>query len=261
MRTFGFRIWLTLHYSDTWADPGQQITPTTWQGITFNELKDSIYSYTKIVMDEISPEFIQIGNEINSGILHPTGNSTTNPFQFKTLLEAGIKAVRDQSSQTKIILHYAGIKDSDWFFDQLDTMDYDIIGLSYYPIWHGKNLDSIASAISSLATVHAKEIVLAETAYPFTLDYNDYTNNIIGLESQLILPEFPATAEGQLAFVERMKKMMLTEVNQGIGLCYWGAEFVAWKGPVASDGSAWENQAFFGFDNKLLPVSKAFKFN
>ena len=89
--------------------------------------------------------------------------------------------------------------------NQIKTIDYDIIGLSFYPLWHGKSLNGLKSTMHNLSLVHDKEIIIAETAYPFTLDWNDWTNNIVGLESQLILPDYPATSTGQKDFINAIK--------------------------------------------------------
>lgn len=253
LRDKGFKIWLTLHYSDTWADPGHQEIPLQWQGKGFPALKDSLYAYTEKVIRTISPEYIQIGNEINSGLLHPYGDISQNLEQFKELMKSGIAAVRKNSADTEIILHFAGIEGSDWFFDQVRRLDYDIIGISYYPVWHGKSLDHLHTHLNLLSETKGKKIVIAETAYPFTLSWNDWTNNIVGLEEQLILPEFPATANGQKAFIRALKQI-IQEIEKGVGFCYWGAELIAWKGNQAKDGSDWENQALFDFQNRSLPV-------
>jgi len=133
------------------------------------------------------------------------------------------------------------------------NLDYDIIGLSYYPIWHGKSMDELRQKMEYLSQTFKKEIVIAETAYPFTLDWNDWTHNIVGLEEQLILPEFPATPQGQKDFIGNIKTIT-QEVKGSIGFCYWGAELIAWKGKNAQDGSSWENQSLFDFNNKELPV-------
>jgi arabinogalactan endo-1,4-beta-galactosidase len=259
LKNLGFRIWLTLHYSDTWADPGQQQTPQQWTGIPFAQLIDSVQNYTEKVMEQMEPDFIQIGNEINSGFLHPSGNLSTNAQQFKDLMSAGIQAVRKSSSKTKIIIHYAGLSNSTWFFNQMTDLDYDIIGLSFYPIWHGKDLTSLKNTLQTLSQTHQKDILIAETAYPFTLEWNDWTNNIVGLNDQLILPKYPATPQGQKDFLADIKKIVLDEVEKGIGFCYWGAELIAWKGNQATNASPWENQAIFDFDNKALPVLEAFR--
>ena len=252
LKAQGFKIWLSLHYSDTWADPGQQQTPAAWQGLSLAILKDSLYNYTQQIVTQIQPEYIQIGNEINPGFLHPQGN-INNFANFYGLLETGIAAVRDHAPQTKIILHYAGIENATWFFNGLQALNYDIIGLSYYPLWHGKSLPEVKSKLAALSTAHNKPILIAETAYPFTLAWNDWTNNVVGLDTQLILPDYPATPIGQRDFVARLRSM-IEETPQGLGICYWGGEWIAWRGNQATNGSSWENQALFDFQNRALPA-------
>ncbi len=258
LQTIGFKTLLTLHYSDSWADPGQQKTPEQWQGLDISSLKDSVYVYTKKVIDELNPNFIQIGNEINTGFLHPFGHLNNNYEQFIELMQSGIAAVRENTNETKIIIHFAGIENSEWFFNQVKQLDYDIIGLSYYPIWHGKSLSNLKNKMQVLSETHQKKILIAETAYPFTLSWNDWTNNIVGLEDQLILPDFPASNEGQRQFIKNIKQL-IKELENGVGFCYWGAELISWKGNQASDASPWENQALFNFQNEALPILKEFK--
>ena len=155
-------------------------------------------------------------------------------------------------------MHFAGIDKSDWFFDQLKTVDYDYIGLSYYPIWHGKDLEKVKTALSELSKKHQKEILFAETAYPFTFDWNDFTNNIIG-NSEQILPQYPATLQGQQDFVSKIKELIISTEN-GKGICYWGGELISYNGNEATDGSPWENQALFDFKNKIVPAISSFQF-
>lgn len=253
----GFKTWLTVHYSDTWADPANQQMPSQWEGLSYTSLKDSVYNYTKKVVNQINPDYIQIGNEINSGFLHPIGK-INNQDNFLDLVKTGCLAVRQNSSNCKIILHYAGIQNSDSFFNIVKYVDYDIIGLSYYPIWHGKSITQLKQKIQELGKNYNKSILIAETAYPFTLDWNDWTNNVVGQNSQLILPDYPATNEGQKKFIHDIKSIM-REAENGIGFCYWGAELIAWKGNQATNASPWENQAIFDFNNKALPVLSEFK--
>ena len=137
LKNRGFKTWLTVHYSDTWADLGKQVTPARWQNLDFNALKDSMSAYTEMVVETMHPDYIQIGNEINNGFLHPLGNSN-NFNQFKELLDAGIQAVRNTDNDTKIMIHYAGYEGANLFFNKLNDLDFDIIGLSYYPWWHGR---------------------------------------------------------------------------------------------------------------------------
>ncbi|WP_340111202.1 glycoside hydrolase family 53 protein [Maribellus mangrovi] len=253
----GFKTWLTVHYSDTWADPGKQETPARWQNLDYPNLMDSMSAYTTKVVEEMSPDFIQIGNEINSGFMHPIGNSN-NFDQFKALLDAGIEAVRNTNSTTKIMLHYAGFNGASLFYNKLKDLDFDIIGLSYYPWWHGKDISKLESTMKQLSTSYDKDIIVAETSYPFTFEWNDWTNNIIGTEDQLILPDYPATSIGQQEFIRAIRTISWENVEHGLGFSYWGGEQIAWKGPEGTDASPWENLALFDFNNKALPVLNEF---
>ena len=142
--SLGLKVWIDLHYSDTWADPSHQEPPLAWQGISFDALNDSVYNFTKKVVSEIVPDFIQIGNEINPGFLLPEG-AISNKTQFLRLLSSGVKAVRDYSDSAKIIIHYAGIEEADWFFSTISQVDYDIIGISYYPVVLLRNIEVFLS--------------------------------------------------------------------------------------------------------------------
>lgn len=252
----GFRTWLSVHYSDAWADPAQQARPLRWQGLSFPALKDSVHAYTARVAAAMAPDYVQIGNEVNSGMLHPAGEIGSQPGQFRELLAAGLLAVREQAPACKSMVHFAGTEGADWFFGQVADLDFDMIGISYYPIWHGKDLDSLATALGDLAENHGREVVIAETAYPFTLSWADQTGNIVGEEGQLV-PGYPASPAGQKAFLERIRDIA-SETPGCLGFCYWAPEWVAFRGPQAADGSAWENQALFDFDGKALPAFSAF---
>lgn len=251
----GMKVWLSVHYSDTWADPGNQAKPAAWNGISFSQLKDSVAVYTKKIVTEIEPDYIQIGNEINSGFLFPEG-SLNNLSQLKTLLTAGTQAVRTNAPHCKIMLHCAGYDVADYFFSTFSSIDYDIMAISYYPIWHGKDLNQLKTVLSNLSSSKNKPVVIAEVAYPFTFGFNDFTNNIIGDNSQ-ILPAYPATSEGQKNFLLQVKTIV-NSIPRGIGFCYWGAEWISMYGPAATNGSSWENQALWGFDNKALPALAVF---
>ncbi|MFD1316718.1 glycoside hydrolase family 53 protein [Namhaeicola litoreus] len=257
IRSKGYQIWLTLHYSDTWADPGHQEKPKAWQNISYEQLKDSVREYTKKVVATLRPEIIQIGNEINNGFLFPDGNLHSNEIQCIELLQIASEAVRQTNAASKIMIHYAGHSGSNSFFQKMANVDYDFIGLSYYPIWHGKDLNTLAGRMNELSNSFGKQLLIAETAYPFTLGWNDYTNNIVGLESQIILPDFPPTGLGQANFFKALYTKIL-EVEDGIGICYWGGELVAFDGPTSQNGSPWENQALFDFTLKSLPILKEF---
>jgi len=250
-RTSGLKVWLSVHYSDTWADPGSQTIPEAWKNLDFNILKDSLYNYTARIVQEIKPDYIQTGNEINNGLMWPQGNRA-NIDKFTGLLKTCVKAVRDHEPESKIIIHYAGTDQAEDFFINLQELDYDIIGLSYYPLWHGKKLNLLDSTMNLLGQLFDKQLVIAETAYPFTLGWKDWTNNVTGLEEQLV-DGYPATPEGQKAFLTEIKRISTASENS-IGFAYWGGEWVSFRGPQATNGSPWENQAFYDFNLKALPV-------
>ncbi|MGB0978794.1 MAG: glycosyl hydrolase 53 family protein, partial [Croceimicrobium sp.] len=231
--------------------------PAAWNNLSLSTLQDSLYHYVYRVSRLLKPDIIQIGNEINAGFLWPYGDRWQQPASFKTLLDTAILAARAAHSSGEIMLHYAGINQGALdFFEDLAEFDFDIIGLSYYPIWHGKSLLELENTLDALSAKYRQSLMIAETAYPFTLDWNDWTNNIVGLEDQLI-PGFPASPAGQANFIKEIRRIV--EANpKGLGFGYWGGELVAWKGAQASDASPFENQALFNFNNRALPVQSVF---
>jgi arabinogalactan endo-1,4-beta-galactosidase len=161
----GMKVWLCVHYSDTWADPGAQAIPQAWANLTFNELKIAFVHYTSTIVNQIKPDIIQIGNEINNGFMWPQADLNSNENAFLELLANASEAIRTESPTTKIMLHYAGIGNgASWFFNKTQATDYDYIGLSYYPIWHGKNLEEVKSTINTLGQTHNKKVIIAETS-------------------------------------------------------------------------------------------------
>lgn len=257
VKSLGMKVWLTVHYSDTWADPGQQVKPTAWNNLSFSQLKNQFEQYTTQIVTQIRPDIFQIGNEINNGFVFPEGNLSNNESQFLDLLTSASNIIRTQSPSTKIMLHYAGIQGSSWFFSKTTAIDYDYIGLSYYPVWHGTDLNLLQQTLTSLGQTYSKKTLIAETSYPFTLGWDDWTNNVIGLMNQLH-PNYPATLDGQKNFLQQIKTTVQQTPN-GIGFCYWGAEWIAFRGSQASNGSSWENQALWDFDHKSVPAMDVYK--
>ncbi len=257
VKNMGMKVWLTVHYSDTWADPSNQATPAEWANYNLAQLKTSVQDYTTQILDEIQPAIIQIGNETNDGFMWPLGKLTTNENNYLQLVNAISGTIRTKAPSTKIMLHYAGFgSGAEWFFNKAAAVDYDYIGLSYYPVWHGADLNALKNSITTLGQAHNKKVLIAETAYPFTLNWNDWTNNIVGQDNQLV-PGYAASPQGQLAFVNAIRSIVETSAA-GAGFAYWGGDWIAFKGPQATDGSTFENQAFWDFDNKALPVLGAF---
>ncbi len=176
-------IILDLHYSDTWADPGHQYKPREWSNISYPELVNVVYNYTLSVLNTLyvnnaTPDMVQIGNEITCGFLWPDGrvcnvaNEEGQWRKFTDLLKAGIGGVKDSryGSRIKTIIHIdlgRGWDGAKWFFTKLKQygVDYDIIGVSYYPWWHG-NINELISIIRNLHHVFNKPVMVVETAYP-----------------------------------------------------------------------------------------------
>jgi len=264
----GMKVLLDFHYSDSWADPGKQEIPVAWKDITDIEvLKDSVYDYTRNVLESLDgkglmPEFIQVGNEINCGMLYtnaspafPACNACDGAWDnLGGVINSAIGAIREVSnaSATKpeVILHVADPQHVEWWFDNIigngKVTDFDIIGFSYYPIWHttiapGK----LEENVMNFNERYDRQVMILETAYPWTTDGTDNYNNIFG--GQAPLAGYPFTQEGQS---DMMKDLAQAMINAGgIGLVYWEP---AWISSGMKDlwgsGSAWENCTFFDFD-------------
>lgn len=253
----GLKLWLCIHYSDWWADPANQKTPAAWASLSENLLKDSLVNYTKTLVKDLQPDFIQTGNEINGGFCWELGR-IKNEGYFFGLLKAVNEAVKEEMPSCKRLIHIAGYDQADWFYGKALSyqVPYEWMALSYYPYWHGKDPENLQPALDGLFNKYRKGIVVAETAYPFTLSWNDWTNNVIGDSSQLS-PGYPASIQGQKDMLNRIVKAVNSSKG-GCGFCYWAPEWVAFYGPQASVGSGWENQALFDFSNKALPAWEAF---
>ncbi len=269
----GLKILLDFHYSDEWADPDTQTKPAAWESLSYTELQQAVHDYTYLVVHDLiaqgtPPAMVQIGNEIPAGMLWDDGRVWPEEFDTEEqwaklagLIEAGTQGVKDAGSSAEIMIHIDKGGDNEgarWFFDRLfaQEVDFDIIGLSYYSTWHGP-IETMQANLNDLATRYGKPIVLAETAYPWTLGWADWTDNIIGLESQL-LTGYPATVAGQTAFLQAVRQV-LEDVPGGLGrgFFYWEGTWIA-VGERDRDGSPWENQALFDFEHLALDSFDAF---
>ncbi|MBV9960939.1 MAG: glycosyl hydrolase 53 family protein [Parafilimonas sp.] len=173
VKAAGMKFLLDFHYSDYWADPGHELKPKAWQGDNFTQLKQSVYDYTKMVMQQLkeqntTPDMVQVGNEINHGMIWPDGY-INNLDSLSQLIFAGINAVKAVSSSTSIMLHLAlgGQNDEARFW--LDNMiergvQFDVIGLSYYPRWHG-TLDDLQYNLDDLSKHYNKDVIVVEYSH------------------------------------------------------------------------------------------------
>jgi len=270
VKALGMGLLVDFHYSDAWADPGKQYKPAAWTGLDYAHLKTALYDHTYDVLNALkaqgtTADMVQVGNEINDGILWEEGRSS-HFADLAGLLNAGYQAVKDVSDRTKVVLHVAEGGNNGlfrWWFDSAaaNGVRYDVIGVSYYPYWHG-TLGAFQANIDDIADRYGKPVLIAETAYPFTDAENDPLTNII--TSAEPYPNYPATRAGQTAmFRDVLSIVQAVPDGRGLGAVYWEPTWTAvpgngWDPADPSSGNGWENQALFGYDNRALPAMGAF---
>lgn len=246
----GFKFLLDYHYSDTWADPAHQTLPKAWEGKTHEQLVEAVFEYTRNTIAALReagtmPQMVQIGNEVCSGMLWPDGKLPGNWDQFADLAKAGIRGVeagRGDQPRPRIMIHIAkgGSRSATrYFFDKLHSygVEYDVIGQSYYPWWHGTLLD-LRENLAFMANTYQKDIVLVEVAYCWRpTEYRSRPG------------PFPETPDGQREFLDEVNRLVMsTPGGRGIGVFWWEP---AVTGRLRSRG-------FFDDDGNALPVIGTF---
>jgi arabinogalactan endo-1,4-beta-galactosidase len=252
---------LDFHYSDTWADPGHQRKPVAWTNLVFAELVQEVHDYSSNCIATFKaagamPDYVQIGNEITSGMLWPdgrVGGSYDTPQQWSQLgelLKAAAQGIKDGSAPEvpRILIHidrggdWAGTQ---WFFDNLlqQEVPFDIIGESYYPFWHGP-LANLANCLTNAAQRYQKPVVIAETAFPWTNSV--WSTGLVGLS---------AGPDGQVQFVAALASVM-NQVPHGLagGIFWWGAEYQKTAGV---NEAGFDTTSFFDSTANVLPVAGA----
>lgn len=250
----GMTLMLDFHYSDSWADPVKQWTPKAWQSLSDEQLYTKIYEYTKDVLSQMkaagaTPDFIQTGNEISYGMLWGTSNSNakkadpgnpTNWNRFMKLLGQAAKACREECPQAKIIIHTELVRNLSLLKSYYNavTTDYDIIGLSYYPYYHG-NLTQLKNALNAMKNDHPdKEIMIVETGYYYAWQPSNVNYDISGT--------YPITPAGQQAFTKALIEL-LNGYDQVTGLYWWMMEAsengLDWNTKRVTDN--WYNASLF----------------
>lgn len=261
----GLRVLLDLHFSDTWADPGHQSMPAAWRGLSADVLADSVGGYTRgavaaLVTQGTPPDAVQIGNEIDGGMLWDAAR-VGGPFDtpahweaFTSVLAAAAGGVRAACPAARIVVHLAAGGDRTACRRTIDRLvaahvPFDVIGLSYYPWWHG-SLDALRANLAALAARYGRDVMVVETAYPWTLGWFDATHNLVGRREQL-LDGFPATPAGQAAFARAVRRVV-EDVPQGrgAGVYWWEPAWIA----APRGGSPWENCALFDSAGVALPA-------
>lgn len=277
-------VLLDLHYSDFWADPGKQRVPKAWRGMNVEQLEKAVYDFTADTLQAMKkagafPTLVQVGNELTNGMLWPLGKKP-NYDNLARFISAGIRGVKAVDAQMPIMLHLDNGGNNkmyrDWFEHYMERgEDFDIIGLSYYPFWHG-SLEELKNNMNDLAVRYGKELVIAEVSMGFTMeDYAEYEK--LGPDERkgyATKPElaakvpFPMTKKGQKDFLHALFDVIKQVPDgKGKGYFYWEAawipvpgsgwategalEYIEEKGPC---GNEWANQALFDYEGNALPA-------
>jgi len=254
----GHRLLLDLHFSDSWADPGKQRLPAAWTNLSFEELVLAVRNYTSNVFHAfqaagVLPEYVQVGNEITQGMLWPhghVGGTNDTPVQWARLaqlLRSAIQGIRDAvpAGGPRIMIHidrggdWSGTR---WFFDRLQSQNvaYDLIGLSYYPFWHG-SLEDLRQTLHNAAARYGKPVIVVETAFPFEGD-----SDLWGI---------PPTTNGQVQYVRALAEVVKSVPGGlGRGIIWWGAEYQSlWGWRLAG----FDRRSLFGPGGEVLPAAAA----
>jgi len=176
VKAAGMGFLLDFHYSDTWADPSKQFKPVSWRGLNFTQLTEKVRSYTKESLLAFKaagalPDMVQVGNEVVNGMIHDDGKG--NGDNFAKLVNAGINGVKDVDPNIKIMMHTINERNPNNWVSTLKTNlnkteanaanKIDVIGLSYYPKWHG-NVDSLKRSLTAIANNSGYKVAVAEYA-------------------------------------------------------------------------------------------------
>ena len=272
----GLHFLLDFHYSDQWADPANQVKPKAWAQLSFEELKDAVRSYTEEVLLALKkvdalPDMVQVGNEITPGMLWDEGKVTGEEYdtdqqwtQFSDLVQAGIAGVRAVSSEINLMIHIDRGGDhaaSRKFFDRFEELgvSFDTIGLSFYPWWHG-TLEDLRLNLEDLAQRYGKEIVVVETAYPWTIEAEEGSVFIVKEEEQLH-QGYPATVEGQATYLrDFIKVIQQTPGGKGVGFHYWEPCWIPSKQEWSvGHPNNWSNLTLFDFEGHVLDSIRVLK--
>ena len=291
---YGMKVCIDFHYSDFWADPKKQFVPKAWEGMNIEEKADALYNYTldsltQILEAGVNVGMVQIGNEINNGM-----SGETDVTNVRKLLTAGSKAVReataDSGKDILVAVHYTNIDD----MKKLDTLltglqvkeiDYDIVGLSFYPYWHG-TMDDLKNAIIHIRDTYDKKVYVAENAYCYTAEDGDGSANSVEGTGDLA-EGYSASVQGQ---ANEVRDVCAAASEAGAeGIFYWEGTWIpvgpadadnsaiwekygsGWASSYASDydpkdagqyygGCSWDNQAMFDFTGHPLASLNVFKY-
>ena len=291
---YGMKVCIDFHYSDFWADPKKQFVPKAWEGMDIEEKSDALYNFTlesltQLLDAGVDVGMVQISNEINNGM-----SGETDVANVRKLLTAGSKAVREAAANSGkeilVAVHYTNIDD----MKKLDTLltglqvkeiDYDIVGLSFYPYWHG-TIEDLKNAIIHIRDTYGKKVYVAENAYCYTAEDGDGSaNSVEGTDD--LAEGYSASVQGQ---ANEVRDVCAAASEAGAeGVFYWEGTWIP-VGPADADNSAlwekygsgwassyasgydpkdagqyyggcsWDNQAMFDFTGHPLASLNVFKY-
>ena len=276
-KALGMKVLVDFHYSDFWVDPGQQKKPDAWKNDSGDKLVDDVYAYTAKVMQDfnaqgVKPDMVQVGNELNNGMLWPEAQLTEdNPNGYKflaKLLNAGLQAVHDNDKDNKVktMIHLAGVDVNLYhtFFDNLivknKVNDFDIIGMSFYPFWHG-TMDDLKNTMNDVSAKYNKDVIAVETAFGYTLEDADFEKNNFGTNEEKV-SGYKATVQGQATGLrDVMATVASVNDNRGLGIFYWAPDWVinekvGWKSN--GGGNGWDNLTLFDTKGNALESMDTF---
>ena len=273
-RALGMKVLLDFHYSDWWADPGKQWLPQAWEGLTLDQLGTALYQFTRKVVSDMrtagaGPDMVQIGNEVTNGMLWPLGRIGSGPGAFDgftALLRQASRAVRDVDPRIRIMIHIDRGGDNAlyrWFFSNVigAGVEFDAIGLSYYPYWHGP-MPALLANLNDVSRFFNKPVAIAETAYPWTtVDADAEPNNQNGAGLASTGPYLP-TVQGQATFLRDLMDIVARVPDgRGLGVFYWEPDWIAVPGAgwYTRGGDGWDNQTLFDHSGKVLPSLDVFR--
>ena len=268
IKSAGAAFMLDLHYSDSWADPGHQVTPAAWKDLDFDALERKMHEYTASVLkefdgDDLTPDMVQVGNEIASGMLWPQGRIVDRKTpeedrvqwsRLARLINAGSRAVREASTpqgKIKVVVHIhgggrAGLPQ--WFLGKLhqNPVDYDVLAVSFYPAWDDK-LDALKQNMRDVIKTYDKPVIVAETSYPW--------KKMEGAKDRSLMT-WPMTPAGQEQFLRDLTAAMKEMPDgKGLGFVWWYPEAIPVTGLRIWRGGA---EGLFDEKGSPLPTWRAF---
>lgn len=285
----GMRWMLAPHFSDFWTDPGRQTLPKAWLGLDENGLEQAVYQYTKDILCAcraagVMPDWVQVGNELSCGLLWPTGKYP-NWETICRYVSAGVRAVREEAPHARTVVHLDhGGRNAlyrEWFDHYFGLGgDCDIIGLSFYPSWHGKMAD-LAANLNDLSTRYGKNLIVVEAGTVFSQESyaayerlpEEHRKGTSAKPEMVKDIEYPMTRKGQTAYIQDLISVLrAVPEGRGKGFFWWEAAWLpvpgsgwaerpGWEylGAEGPEGNEWANQTLFDYDGHALPALSAIR--